>query len=905
MVGRTVGFGRYQLLGLLGRGGMGSVYEAEQLNMRRRVAFKVLDPALTRQPDFVERFHREVETIAHLEHPNILPVYDSGEDDDGMLYLVMLLVRGGTLKDRLHREPPPWPARQVLKLAQQVLAALDAAHQQGIIHRDIKPDNILLHGERALLADFGIAKLMQGDPGLTVVGTFVGTPDYAAPEQVLALPLDGRSDLYAFGIVLYELLTGRVPYRADTPMGVALQHVQGLLPPPWELNPNLPLPIARVLMRALAREREGRYATGPELAEALEAAIAEAERAQSDSGSVAPTPVTGQPYVHPAAQRPTVAQMPGVPNLAEPTVIDPEPHLAVTRERERLEAEARERERLEAEAALAAHEQARLEAEARERERLQAEARERERAEAAAVAARERERLAAEARERERLVAESRERARLEAEARERERVAAAALAARERERRLADRRERELAAAAPAGATPSQAGMAEPVLARISRQPLLFGGGAAVVLLLVALLVVVPRLGSTPEPAISPTATTPAALAPPAPTAKPAVATANPAAPTTAPAVAAPTAAPTRAPTAAPTPAPTRPAVAVAPPVKLADARYGQTATELNTGKVLLVGGKGASGPLLSAELYDPAANTITSAGTTAVAHANGTATLLPDGKVLVVGGESSDTLFTSVAELYDPATNAWIPAGQLATDRAQHTATLLANGHVLISGGHNDKDFLASAELYDPATNSWAAAAAMANPHSNHTATLLDDGRVLIAGGFASEKTSEVYDPAANIWRSAGALVNARLGHTATRLANGKVLVAGGSSSSSAGYLASAELFDPATNRWTAAANLNHPRGGHTATLLRDGQVLVVGGKDNTQVLASAERYEPANNRWVDAAPPGIARWLHTAVLLTGPQVLVAGGKGDTDPLVSMERYEPAANRWVTSSP
>src|SRR5579859_3538762 len=762
MVGRTVGFGRYQLLGLLGRGGMGAVYEAEQLNMRRRVAFKVLDPALTRQPDFVHRFHREVETIAHLEHPNILPVYDSGEDDDGMLYLVMLLVRGGTLKDRLHLEPPPWPPRRVLKLAQQVLAALDAAHQQGIIHRDIKPDNILLHGERALLADFGIAKLMQGDPGLTVVGTFVGTPDYAAPEQVLALPLDGRSDLYAFGIVLYELLTGRVPYRADTPMGVALQHVQGLLPPPWELNPNLPLPIARVLMRALAREREGRYATGPELAEALEAAIAEAERAQSDSGSVAPTPVTGQPYVHPAAQRPTVAQMPGVPNLAEPTVIDPEPHLAVTRERERLEAEARERERLEAEAALAAREQARLEAEARERERererleaearererleaeaalaaheqarleaearererldaearererleaearererleaearererleaearererlatlvafearererleaeareqarleaearererLQAEARERERAEAAAVAARERERLAAEARERERLVAESRERARLEAEARERERVAAAALAARERERRLADRRERELAAAAPAGATPSQAGMAEPVLARISRQPLLFGGGAAVVLLLVALLVVVPRLGSTPEPAISPTATTPAALAPPAPTAKPAVATANPAAPTTAPAVAAPTAAPTRAPTAAPTPAPTRPAVAVAPPVKLADARYGQTATELNTGKVLLVGGKGASGPLLSAELYDPAANTITSAGTTAVAHANGTATLLPDGKVLVVGGESSDTLFTSV---------------------------------------------------------------------------------------------------------------------------------------------------------------------------------------------------------------------------------------------------------------
>src|SRR6266699_3501368 len=144
----------------------------------------------------------------------------------------MLLVRGGTLKDRLQLEPAPWPARQVLRIAQQVLAALDAAHQQGIIHRDIKPDNILLHGDRAFLADFGIAKLMQGDPGLTVIGTFVGTPEYAAPEQVLAMPLDGRSDLYSFGVVLFELLTGRVPYRGDTPMGVALQHVQAGLPSP-------------------------------------------------------------------------------------------------------------------------------------------------------------------------------------------------------------------------------------------------------------------------------------------------------------------------------------------------------------------------------------------------------------------------------------------------------------------------------------------------------------------------------------------------------------------------------------------------------------------------------------------------------------------------------------------------
>src|SRR5438132_3838057 len=424
---------------------MGSVYEAEHLSLRRRVALKVLDPALTRQPDFVERFHREVETIAHLEHPNILPVYDTGEDD-GLLYLVMLLVRGGTLKDRLHLEPPPWPARQVLKLAQQVLTALDAAHQQGIIHRDIKPDNILLHGDRALLADFGIAKLMQGDPGLTVVGTFMGTPDYAAPEQVLALPLDGRSDLYAFGVVLYELLVGRVPYRADTPMGVALQHVQGPLPPPLANNPDLPPQVAQVLVKALARERDDRYASGPEFAEALERAIAAADGGVARATTVVDAPL---PYVHPAAS-PTVS-----PDVhADATVIDPElrqaaeqrerqrveAEAAATRERERLETEVRERERVAAEQ----RERQRLEAEARERERLEAEARERERLEAEAAATRERERVAAETRERERLATEQRERERQEAERRERERVAAEAAALKERERQEAEQRKRE-----------------------------------------------------------------------------------------------------------------------------------------------------------------------------------------------------------------------------------------------------------------------------------------------------------------------------------------------------------------------------------------------------------------------------------------------------------------------------
>ena len=188
-------------------------------------------------------------------------MYDTGEEDD-LLYLVMFLARDGTLKNLLRTtSPAPWSSRRVLQLAQQILPALDVAHQQGVIHRDIKPDNILLSGDRAFLADFGIAKLLQGDPGLTVIGTFVGTPEYAAPEQVLALPLDGRSDLYAFGIVLYELLVGHVPFRGESPMGVALQHVQASMPSPTEANPNLP-----GADRARAAER-GRQRARPTLSD--------------------------------------------------------------------------------------------------------------------------------------------------------------------------------------------------------------------------------------------------------------------------------------------------------------------------------------------------------------------------------------------------------------------------------------------------------------------------------------------------------------------------------------------------------------------------------------------------------------------------------------------------------------
>jgi N-acetylneuraminic acid mutarotase len=282
-------------------------------------------------------------------------------------------------------------------------------------------------------------------------------------------------------------------------------------------------------------------------------------------------------------------------------------------------------------------------------------------------------------------------------------------------------------------------------------------------------------------------------------------------------------------------------------------------------------------------------------------------TATLLESGKVLVVGGQDSSQPLAT-AELYDPITNTWTPAGMLASARYAHTATLLLpSGKVLVVGGRDaDTSFLATPGLYDPAANSWAPAAAMAEIHSSGTtATRLPDGQVLIVGGFGtrSQAEAERYDPATNRWASARSLADGRVGHTATLLSGEKVLVAGGADSAGGGtYLATAELFEPAANSWAIAAPMLNSRSGHTAVLLPDGQALVVGGRDESGPLPSAERYDPAGNRWAPAGTLAEARWLHTATLLPGGRVLVVGGRDtDNSALASTEQYDLTTNSWV----
>ena len=267
--------GQYQLTEVVGRGGMAVVYKAYQPSLDRFVAIKLLSH--THDPQFAERFKLEARTIANLQHPNILPIYDYGEQQ-GMLYLVLQYIENGaSLADTLGAQMEPAP---MLRLMARVLDALGYAHERGIIHRDIKPSNILLLSPRwPMLADFGIAKLMSDDQRLTMSGMIVGTAAYMAPEQATGRPVDARTDLYAAGIVLYELLTGRVPFEADTPMAVLIKHSYEAPPPPRSLNPALPEAVEAALLRALAKDPADRYQTAAEMAEALERVAAEIERA--------------------------------------------------------------------------------------------------------------------------------------------------------------------------------------------------------------------------------------------------------------------------------------------------------------------------------------------------------------------------------------------------------------------------------------------------------------------------------------------------------------------------------------------------------------------------------------------------------------------------------------------------
>jgi beta-lactam-binding protein with PASTA domain len=262
--------GRYRVLRKIGAGGMADVYLARDETLGRQVAVKVLLPRFADDRQFVERFRREAQAAAGLNHPNIVSVYDRGQVGS-TYYIVMEYLQGETLKDFIRRHGRLAP-RDAIALALELLAAVQYAHEHHVVHRDIKSQNIMLdEHDRAKVTDFGIAR--AGDSSMTEVGAVLGTAQYLAPEQAKGQPADERSDLYSVGVVLYEMLTGRVPFKGDTAVSVALKHVNELPPEPIALAPDLPPSLNRVVLKALAKNPDRRYNSAAQFASDLRAVV--------------------------------------------------------------------------------------------------------------------------------------------------------------------------------------------------------------------------------------------------------------------------------------------------------------------------------------------------------------------------------------------------------------------------------------------------------------------------------------------------------------------------------------------------------------------------------------------------------------------------------------------------------
>jgi serine/threonine protein kinase len=261
-------FGHYQIVASLGEGGMAAVYKAYQPSMERYVAIKVLPRQMAVSDQFLARFKLEAKLLAQLQHPHILPVFDYGEAE-GYTYIVMTYVKSGTLADLMKKRR--FSLAEIREIISQVGGALGYAHSSGMIHRDVKPSNVLVdESGNCLLTDFGLARMIESTSNLTSSGTIMGTPAYMSPEQGAGVRIDKRSDIYSLGIILFELLTGRVPYTAETPVAVVFKHIQDPLPSVRKLNPNLSTEIEMVLYKALAKNPEDRYQTVEDFVRALQ-----------------------------------------------------------------------------------------------------------------------------------------------------------------------------------------------------------------------------------------------------------------------------------------------------------------------------------------------------------------------------------------------------------------------------------------------------------------------------------------------------------------------------------------------------------------------------------------------------------------------------------------------------------
>ncbi len=307
--------GRYLIKGLIGEGGMGAVYRAEHTLMGKDLAIKVLLPEFGTVEGLAKRFQQEAQSASRLEHPGIIQVYDFGHTEEGQLFLVMAYLDGPSLTSIIHREAP-LPPERAIPIAVQMCEALAHAHEQGVVHRDMKPDNVIVVQRDGIevvkLPDFGIARVTQGEgaaKGMTEVGMVFGTPEYISPEQAAGDPADARSDLYAVGAILYEMLAGRKVFLADTQVRYITQHMSTQPLPFAESAPGVAIPAAleQVVMTALAKSPAKRYATGRDFAEAL--------LSLQLVNYASPSALTSVPTIPPATQRRVAAASGATPSL--------------------------------------------------------------------------------------------------------------------------------------------------------------------------------------------------------------------------------------------------------------------------------------------------------------------------------------------------------------------------------------------------------------------------------------------------------------------------------------------------------------------------------------------------------------------------------------------------------------
>jgi len=327
LLGTTLG--NYRILAPLGQGGMARVYRAYQESLDREVAIKVLPPWYAADRNFVERFNLEAKLVARLSHPNIVTVHDASEQN-GHLYIVMQLVDGGTLKqriDQLHVQRRVLDAVEAVPIFVQLADALHYAHEQGVVHRDVKPVNVLMdRSGRPILSDFGIAKVLAGTKDhLTRPGAGVGTPEYMSPEQCLGGAVDGRADIYALGAMLFEALTGQTPFLGENYPALAHSHIYEPPPRPSTLNPTIPPVLEQIILTALMKNPIQRYQQASDMAQALELT-----QPRLHTGHHMVIRPQGQPFVAPAPPLERSTETPGYEVVPRPAYPQPSPYRAET-----------------------------------------------------------------------------------------------------------------------------------------------------------------------------------------------------------------------------------------------------------------------------------------------------------------------------------------------------------------------------------------------------------------------------------------------------------------------------------------------------------------------------------------------------------------------------------------------